>query len=118
MKQTHDFDKYLLIPQYSILDSRDDCSVKTKLTNNISLDIPIVSSPMNTVTELDMCMSMNRLGGLGVLHRYMPPKDQSEIMQNVAGPRAASIGVNGDTKERINNLINEGVSLLVFDVAH
>ena len=73
---------------------------------------------MNTVTELDMCMSMNRLGGLGVLHRYMPPKDQSEIMQNVAGPRAASIGVNGDTKERINNLINVGVSLLVFDVAH
>ena len=51
---------------------RSQCSVVSKFSHNIPLNIPIVSSPMDTVTETDMAIEMARQGGLGIIHRFMP----------------------------------------------
>ncbi len=65
------FDDVLLVPGYSdILPAEVD--IRTKLTNNISMNIPFISAAMDTVTERRMAIELARHGGLGVLHRNMP----------------------------------------------
>ena len=55
MKETLTFDDILLIPKYSEIKHRSSCDTKTKVTKNYTLDIPIVSSPMDTITGMDLC---------------------------------------------------------------
>ena len=67
------FDDILLVPQYSDIRSRSEIDTSVKLKKNnieINLDIPIISSPMSTVTEAYMCNAINSLGGMGIIHRY------------------------------------------------
>lgn len=63
------FDDVLMVPQYSNVNSRSECSLKSKFSQNIPLNIPIVSSPMDTVTEWQLAKEMARNGGLGIIHR-------------------------------------------------
>ena len=63
------FDDVLLVPQYSDINSRKMLSTENKL-GDIQLALPIISSPMDTVTEVDMTRAMDEHGGLGVIHRY------------------------------------------------
>ena len=60
-----------MIPQYSDIETRSICSVVSKFSKNVPLKIPIVSSPMDTVTESIMAIEMARNGGLGILHRFV-----------------------------------------------
>ena len=57
--------------------------LKTKFSANISLNMPIVSSPMDTVTEAPMAIAMAKLGGLGIIHRGLAPKDQASMVGKV-----------------------------------
>lgn len=67
------FDDVLLVPAKSdILPSEVD--VSTYLTRNIKLNIPIISAAMDTVTEANLAIAIAREGGLGVIHRNMPPE--------------------------------------------
>ncbi|MBN2542972.1 IMP dehydrogenase [bacterium] len=76
------FDDLLLIPQYSdVLPAEVD--LRTKLTDNISLNIPLLSAAMDTVTESTMAIALACQGGLGVIHRNMPPKQQAEEVTRV-----------------------------------
>ena len=76
------FDDVLLVPGPSdILPS--DANLSTQLTSEISLNIPILSSAMDTVTEADMAIVMAQLGGLGVLHRNMEPDEQAAAVRAV-----------------------------------
>ena len=77
------FDDVLLVPQYSNIASWKDVSLKTKLTKNIELNIPLISSNMDTVTESSMCISMATAGGLGVLHRFCTIEEQVEMVRKV-----------------------------------
>ena len=75
------FDDVLLRPAESeVLPSMAD--TRTRLTREISLNIPVVSAAMDTVTEADMAIAMAQLGGMGVLHRNL------DIEQQVAAVRA------------------------------
>src|SRR5690606_38088016 len=64
------FDDVLLSPRHSLVHPKD-VSVSSRFTRGISLNIPIVSAAMDTVTESEMAIAMARMGGMGVLHKNM-----------------------------------------------
>ena len=69
MKKYLTYDDVNIVPKYSELNSRDDVDLTTRFTKNRELQIPIVASPMDTVTGEDMAIEMMDWGGVGVLHR-------------------------------------------------
>jgi IMP dehydrogenase len=114
------FDDVLLVPQYSEVHSRGDINLSTNI-GKLKLDIPIISANMDSVTEATMAIEMSRLGGLGILHRYM---DQTKIEEQLYKVRAASaklvpsIGVQREDNLLANWYANSGVSTICIDVAH
>jgi IMP dehydrogenase len=76
------FDDVLLEPGYSEVLPRD-VEVRTKLTRNISLNIPIVSSPMDTVTESELAIALAQEGGIGIVHKNMAVKNQAREVEKV-----------------------------------
>ena len=76
------YDDVLLIPAYSEVLPRE-VSIKTKFTRNISLNVPIVSAAMDTVTESAMAIAIAREGGIGVLHKNMTISQQAIEVRKV-----------------------------------
>jgi IMP dehydrogenase len=76
------FDDVLLVPRYSAIHPRD-VSTATRFTRSISLNIPLVSAAMDTVTEADMAIAMARAGGIGVLHKNMSAERQAAEVDRV-----------------------------------
>ncbi len=76
------YDDVLLIPAYSDV-LPHQVEIKTKLTRNISLNVPIISAAMDTVTESDMAIAMARVGGIGVLHKNMSAQRQADEVRKV-----------------------------------
>jgi IMP dehydrogenase len=76
------FDDVLLIPKRSPIVSRSQTDLRTKLSRKITLNIPIVSANMDTVTESGMAIALAREGGIGIIHRFMTIEDQvDEILK-------------------------------------
>jgi IMP dehydrogenase len=116
------FDDVLLTPQKSSINSRKDVSLKTKLTKNITLNIPLISANMDTVTESTMAIAMARKGGIGIIHRFMTIQEQVGEVFKVK--RAESILVDNPytlTKEKTvldakNFMLQKGISgILIVD---
>ena len=76
------FDDVLLVPAHSQILPRQ-ANTSTRLTRDITLNIPILSSAMDTVTEADMAIVMAQLGGIGVLHRNMDIDEQAAAVRQV-----------------------------------
>ena len=76
------FDDVLLVPAESEIHPAD-ADTRTKLTKSISLNIPLLSAAMDTVTEADMAIAMAQAGGLGILHRNMDPEAQADLVRMV-----------------------------------
>ena len=76
------FDDVLLEPAYSDVVPRD-VDVRTQLTRNIRLNIPIVSSPMDTVTESDLAIALAQEGGIGIIHKNMSIAEQTREVDKV-----------------------------------
>jgi len=76
------FDDVLLVPRHSTVHPRQ-VDVATRLTREITLNIPLVSAAMDTVTEAEMAIAMARLGGLGVIHKNLPIDRQSAEVDRV-----------------------------------
>ena len=81
--ETLSFDDVLISPRSSDITSRKIISLKTKLTNKISLILPLISSPMDTITEDKMAIEMALNGGLGIIHRYNTIEQQVEMVNKV-----------------------------------
>ncbi len=77
------FDDVLLVPKYSDITSRSQTDLSTKLSRNISINIPFVSANMDTVTESSMAMAMARAGGIGIIHRFLPIQEQANEVLKV-----------------------------------
>ena len=121
------YDDILILPGYSDF-SRDDISLKTKISKNIEIDIPIVSSPMDTVTESELAISLAKMGGIGIIHRNLSVDNQAKEVKKVkdspflssgqALKVGAAIGVSDGYKDRLEALIKAGVDVIVLDSAH
>ena len=77
------FDDVLLVPKYSDITSRSQTNLSTKLSRNISINIPFVSANMDTVTESAMATTMARAGGIGIIHRFLTIKEQANEVLKV-----------------------------------
>ncbi len=77
------FDDVLLVPKYSDITSRSQTNLSTKLSRNISINIPFVSANMDTVTESAMAVAMARAGGIGIIHRFLTIKEQANEVLKV-----------------------------------
>jgi IMP dehydrogenase len=76
------FDDVLLVPAYSnVLPA--NTSLRTKLTRNITLNIPLLSAAMDTVTEANLAIAMAQEGGIGIVHKNLSPKDQAREVARV-----------------------------------
>jgi len=76
------FDDVLLVPAYSDILPRDT-SLKTRLTRNISLNIPLLSAAMDTVTEARLAIAMAQEGGIGIVHKNLTAKEQAREVAKV-----------------------------------
>jgi IMP dehydrogenase len=83
MKKTLTFDDVNIVPKYSEVMSRENVDLTTKFTKLKELQIPIVSSPMDTVTGWKMAKEMMDLGGVGVIHRFNTIEEQSKMMKSL-----------------------------------
>ena len=122
MKEALTYDDVLLVPRYSDIKSRKEVDLTSPLDESLLLNLPIISSPMDTVTESEMAYTIDKLGGLGILHRYNSIEEQAGLAAEVINAGAtnvgAAVGVSGDYFERAQTLVENGVNVLCVDVAH
>jgi IMP dehydrogenase len=128
------FDDILLLPNYTEI-KRSDVSLTSKIHPDITLKLPIISSPMDTVTESAMAIALSQIGGLGVIHRNLSIENESRMVNEVKNTQvidsnlasldkngkliiAASVGVGQDLDERVQTLVNTGVDCIVVDSSH
>ena len=120
IKEALTFDDVTLVPKYSkILPSEVDTSIK--LTNNLKLKIPLISSAMDTVTESKMAIAVAEAGGIGVIHRNLEIKKQIEEIRKVKKQKllvGAAVGAGPKELKRAKEILDEGVNLIVVDTAH
>tara|TARA_Y100000114_G_scaffold156240_1_gene182791 strand:- start:1076 stop:2116 length:1041 start_codon:yes stop_codon:yes gene_type:complete len=128
IKEALCFDDVLLVPKKSEISSRTQISLNTSIGKK-TFSLPIISSPMDTVTEKEMCLKMFSHGGLGIVHRYNTINDQCNIVRDIydhleqtsnesINSISAAIGVNDDFQSRSLQLYNSGVRIFCVDVAH
>ena len=120
IKEALTFDDVTLAPNYSeVLPSEVDTSIK--LSENLKLRIPILTSAMDTVTESRMAIAIAKAGGIGVIHRNLNIKDQISEIKKVKKQKllvGAAVGAGPNEHKRAEQIIKEGVDLIVVDTAH
>jgi len=129
MKHALSFDDVLLVPKYSEVLSRTKVETETFLTKtpDLKLKIPIISSPMTTVTEDKMAQALADVGGVGVIHRFHSGegedemcgiKEQVEQVKKVKGLKGFALGINGLWQTRVELNIEAGADFAMIDIAH
>ncbi len=124
MKKALAYDDVLLVPQYSDIKSRTEVSLKTDLGKGLVLSKPILSSPMDTISEAHMAAAMGKFGGAGIIHRYNSIDRQCRKVRAPAVVEipniniGAAVGISDDFLLRAKMLVNSGVTFLCIDVAH
>ncbi len=113
------YDDVLLLPDESDV-VPSEVNTRTRLTRNIEIDVPVISSAMDTVTEARMAIAMAKAGGIGIIHRNLSIEDQVKhvIEAKKSGLAGAAVGVGEDGFARASALIDAGVDVVVVDTAH
>ena len=120
IKEALTFDDVLILPRYSSV-LPTDTNITLSLTKKINLKVPFLSSAMDTVTESNMAIAIARAGGIGVIHRNLKIKSQTNEIIKVKRKKLSvggAIGTNNEDLERARSLIENGVDLIVIDTAH
>lgn len=120
--RAYTFDDVLLMPCRSAVESRFHVNVEAQFTKRHRIKLPVVAANMDTISEAEMCTAMNAIGAAAILHRFMTIEEQvaqvKKIKAGIPGVIAASVGVNQDSKERADALVNAGAQILTVDIAH
>jgi IMP dehydrogenase len=120
IKEALTFDDVTMAPKYSeVLPSEVDTS--TKLSNNLFLRIPLLSSAMDTITESKMAIAIAKAGGIGIIHRNLSIKKQIEEIKKVKKNKlivGAAVGAGPYEFKRAEAILKEKVDLIVVDTAH
>lgn len=114
------FDDILLLPDYTEI-KRSDIDVSSYLTPAMKLKIPLVSSPMDMVTEEKLAEALASEGGIGIIHRNLPIDKQALIVKKIKAKKlliGAAVGVGEDLEERVKALVQADVDVIVVDSAH
>tara|TARA_R110001583_G_scaffold12088_4_gene53838 strand:- start:427 stop:1458 length:1032 start_codon:yes stop_codon:yes gene_type:complete len=120
------FDDVLLVPQFSDIISRKEIDLVSCIDNRYRFRLPIISSPMDTVTGTKMAHAMSDLGGLGIIHRYNTIADQVAMVNSVLDNDylegneviGVAVGASGDYLERASLLASAGAKVICVDIAH
>ena len=120
IKEALTFDDVTLKPKYSdVLPSQVDTSIK--LTNKLKLDIPLLSSAMDTVTESKMAIAIAKAGGLGIIHRNLDIENQVREIRKVKKKKllvGAAVGAGPKEFKRAEVILKENIDMIVVDTAH
>ena len=120
IKDSLTFDDVTLVPQYSSV-LPNNTITKCKLSKSLNLQIPLISSAMDTVTESKMSIALSKSGGIGVIHRNLSIEKQIIEVQKVKKNDClvgAAIGVSPKDIERAEELARIKTDLIVIDTAH
>ena len=120
IKDSLTFDDVTLIPQYSSILPAETITY-TKLAHNRNLQIPLMSSAMDTVTESKMAIALSKSGGIGIIHRNLSIEKQVQEVKKVKKNNflvGAAIGVNSKDIERADELSKAKVDMIIIDTAH
>jgi len=121
------YDDVLLVPQYSEIASRSDIDISTDLGNGFKLSLPVIASPMDTISEASMAIAMHRGGGCAIIHRYNTIEEQVHEIKMIRSLHdsaldnlviGGAVGVSGDFLDRATALHEVGVSFICVDIAH
>jgi len=123
VKNTLSYDDVLLVPQYSDIRSRTEVSLGVDLGNNLLLSTPILSSPMDTISETPMAVAMSKYGGAAIIHRYNTVQEQTKLVSmayDIGASRniGAAVGTSDDFLLRAKMLKQAGANFICVDVAH
>ena len=120
IKEALTFDDVTMAPKYSgVLPS--EVNTSTKLSANLTLKIPLLSSAMDTVTESKMAIAIAKAGGIGVIHRNLNIKKQIEEIRKVKKQGllvGAAVGAGPLELKRAEAILKEQINLIVVDTAH
>lgn len=113
------FDDVLLVPRRSDVRSRQDVSLRTPLTRRLTLEIPVVGANMDTVCEWEMALALGRLGGIGIIHRFLPVEQQATQIRKVKGEGVlvgAAVGTDHDALLRAAAVVKAGADAIKIGV--
>jgi len=128
------YDDVLLLPGHSTFD-RSEADLSVQLTPTLKLNLPVLSAPMDTVTEGEMCITLGEMGGLGIIHRSLTINAQATIVTEIKNHKvqnkktatvdkenkliaAAAVGAGPDLEERLKALVNAGLDVVLIDSGH
>lgn len=128
------YDDVLLLPGYSDF-KRADVQLATALHPSVMLPLPVISSPMDTVTEDAMARSIALAGGMGIIHRNLVISAQAGMVQTVKSTKVgsgihaaldpqkrllvgAAVGIGADFEERVAAMMTAGADVIVIDSGH
>lgn len=129
MRQALTYDDIQLIPNFSDVQTRQGINLTTRVSRNWTINIPIVGSCMDTVTEYEMAATLMEMGGVGCIHRFMSIEEQVNQVKKLSSfrdgditlshlPIMAAVGVVGDYLDRAVALEEAGCNIILVDVAH
>ena len=115
------YDDVLLVPRYSTIKSRSEVDLTSYISPRITLSLPITSAPMMDVTGVELAIELAKLGGLGIIPRFISEEGQAEMVSKVKKEKvlvSAAVGLRNDFVKRAEMLVKAGAYALVLDVAN
>lgn len=115
------YNDVLLVPQKLTFESRLEIDLKTKIAHNLYINLPLIAMGMDTVTGVEMAVTMSRLGAISFYPRFDLPEIEAEKIRQIKKQNAriiASIGIRDDYLKRSEACLKAGADAVTLDIAH